>query len=47
MSRAEENREASPLLGDLTAEFDFTQAPRAPMVLPVCPNTDLTPQPTC
>ncbi|MBV9605143.1 MAG: hypothetical protein JO027_08550 [Solirubrobacterales bacterium] len=40
-------RENSPILGDLTADFDFTQAPRAPMILPVCPATDLTPQPTC
>jgi phospholipase C len=40
-------RENSPILGDLTADFDFTQAPRPPLVLPVCPSTDLTPQPTC
>ena len=40
-------REASPLLGDLTADFDFTQTPRAPMTLPVCPSTDLTPAPSC
>ncbi len=40
-------RENSPILGDLSADFDFTQSPRPPMVLPVCPATDLTPQPTC
>jgi phospholipase C len=40
-------REASPLLGDLTADFDFTQPPRPPMILPVCPSTDLTPKPSC
>jgi phospholipase C len=40
-------REASPLLGDLTADFDFSQPPRAPVILPVCPATDLTPAPTC
>jgi phospholipase C len=40
-------REANPLLGDLTADFDFNQPPRPPLLLPVCPATDLTPQPTC
>jgi phospholipase C len=40
-------RENSPLLGDLTADFDFTQPPRPPMILPVCPTTDLTPKPSC
>jgi phospholipase C len=40
-------REASPLLGDLSADFDFNQPPRPPVVLPVCPGTDLTPQPSC
>ena len=40
-------RENSPMLGDLTADFDFTQPPRPPMILPVCPATDLTPAPTC
>jgi phospholipase C len=40
-------RENSPILGDLTADFDFTQTPRASMILPVCPATDLTPAPTC
>jgi phospholipase C len=40
-------REANPLLGDLSADFDFTQPPRPPMILPVCPTTDLTPTPAC
>ncbi len=30
-------REASPVLGDLSADFDFTQAPRPPLILPVHP----------
>ena len=40
-------REASSQLGDLTSEFNFSQSPRAPVILPVCPTTDLTPTPTC
>jgi phospholipase C len=40
-------REAQPGLGDLTQDFDFTQTPRAPLVLPVCPATDLQPKPSC
>jgi phospholipase C len=40
-------REAASGLGDLSADFDFTQAPRPPLVLPVCPATDLTPAPAC
>jgi phospholipase C len=40
-------RENSQLLGDLTADFDFTQPPRPPLILPVCPSTDLVPQPSC
>jgi phospholipase C len=36
-------REDSPILGDLTADFDFNQAPRPPMILPVNPPTDLIP----
>jgi phospholipase C len=40
-------RETNPLLGDLTADFDFNQQPRPPMILPVCPATDLTPTPSC
>ncbi|MDP9332148.1 MAG: fibronectin type III domain-containing protein [Actinomycetota bacterium] len=35
-------RENTSILGDLTADFDFTQTPRAPMLLPVHPSTTLT-----
>jgi phospholipase C len=31
-------RESSPLLGDLTKEFDFSQKPRAPVILPLNPQ---------
>jgi phospholipase C len=31
-------REASPQLGDLSSDFDFNQAPRAPEILPVHPG---------
>jgi phospholipase C len=34
-------RENAPQLGDLTADFDFGQQPRPPMILPVAPPTDL------
>jgi len=34
-------REDAPQLGDLTADFDFTQTPRSPLILPVTPPTDL------
>jgi phospholipase C len=34
-------RENAPGLGDLTADFDFGQPPRPPVVLPVHPATDL------
>jgi len=34
-------REDSPLLGDLTNDFDFNQEPRPPLVLPEHPSTDL------
>jgi len=34
-------RENAPQLGDLTQDFDFNQAPRAPMLLPVNPQTML------
>ncbi len=40
-------REDSPILGDLQNDFNFTQAPRAPLILPVCPQTALTPKPSC
>jgi phospholipase C len=33
--------------GDVTSDFDFTQTPRAPEILPACPQTALTPAPTC
>ena len=35
-------RENEPLLGDLTQDFDFSQTPRPPFVLPTNPSTDLT-----
>jgi phospholipase C len=34
-------RESNPLLGDLTADFDFSQPPRAPELLAIHPHTDL------
>jgi phospholipase C len=34
-------REANPLLGDLSSDFDFTQAPRPPLILRDHPRTDL------
>jgi phospholipase C len=34
-------RENAPQLGDLRRDFNFTQAPRAPLVLPEHPRTDL------
>jgi phospholipase C len=40
-------REVNSLLGDLSLDFDFTNPPRAPVTLPVCPHTDLTPAPRC
>src|SRR5438128_1067695 len=36
-------REAAPILGDLAADFDFTQPPRPPLLLAVHPPTTLTP----
>jgi phospholipase C len=42
-----EVREANPLLGTLARDFNFAQRPRAPAILPVCPATDLQPQPSC
>jgi phospholipase C len=36
-------REAEPILGDLINDFDFSQPPRAPVILPVHPTTDLIP----
>jgi phospholipase C len=40
-------RENASQLGDLSSEFDFTQQPSAPDILPVCPTTDLTPVDKC
>jgi phospholipase C len=34
-------RETAPQLGDLARDFDFTQTPRPPLVLPTNPRTDL------
>jgi phospholipase C len=34
-------REDVPILGDLASEFDFTQPPRPPLILPVHPTTTL------
>lgn len=34
-------RENAKTLGDLTKDFDFTQPPRPPLVLPTAPHTDL------
>jgi phospholipase C len=38
-------REQMPLLGDLSNDFDFSQAPIPPMVLSEHPKTDLTSRP--
>ena len=39
-------REEAAVLGDLTADFDFTRPPRPPLLLPVHPSTTLvTPSP--
>jgi phospholipase C len=35
-------REAIPILGSLVADFDFSQRPRPPYLLPVFPLTTLT-----
>ncbi len=40
-------REANPLLGNLIKDFNFSQRPRPPLILPVCPATDLKPKPLC
>jgi phospholipase C len=39
-------REDEPILGDLRADFDFDQLPRAPLLLPVKPKTDLIEPPS-
>jgi len=36
-------RENATILGNLTADFNFNQKPRAPMLLPVDPKTTLVP----
>ena len=36
-------REASTTLGDLSSDFDFTQAPRSPMLLPATPLATILP----
>ena len=38
-------REKASILGDLASDFDFTQAPRPPLPLPVHPRTSLTERP--
>jgi phospholipase C len=38
-------RENVSILGNLVSDFDFSQAPRAPMPLPTNPATDLTEPP--
>ena len=40
-------RETKPALGNLVRDFNFDQKPRAPVVLPVCPKTELVPKPHC
>ena len=35
-------RETVPILGDLSADFDFEQQPRPPLILPERPPTTLT-----
>jgi phospholipase C len=44
-------RENKPILGELAKDFDFSQQPRSPFILPVCPKTTLTgvphPAPYC
>jgi phospholipase C len=40
-------RESKPQLGSLAADFNFSQQPRPPILLPVCPSTDLKPRPAC
>ncbi len=40
-------RESLPALGNLLRDFNFTQPPRRPVILPVCPASDLRPRPSC
>jgi hypothetical protein len=34
-------REDAPQLGNLVKDFDFSQKPRPPLILPLYPKTDL------
>ena len=40
-------RESLRILGSLQRDFSFSQRPRSPVMLPVCPATDLKPTPKC
>jgi len=40
-------RENNPMLGNLMKDFDFSQRPQPPMVLPVQPKTTLVENPPC
>ncbi|MCL5005571.1 MAG: alkaline phosphatase family protein [Acidobacteria bacterium] len=40
-------REDSPMLGNLVKDFDFSQPPRPPLLLPVHPKTTLVENPPC
>jgi len=40
-------RENSPLIGNLMEDFDFSQQPRSPLILPVNPKTTLVENPPC
>jgi phospholipase C len=40
-------RDSVQVLGNLERDFNFRQRPRAPLLLPVCPRTDLRPKPHC
>ncbi len=40
-------RESLPLLGDLASDFNFSHHPRRPVILSVCPATDLRPKHPC
>jgi phospholipase C len=40
-------RDSVKVLGNLQRDFNFRQRARAPLLLPVCPTTDLRPKPHC
>jgi phospholipase C len=40
-------RENNPLAGNLLSDFNFSQPPGPPVILPVCPRSDLVPAPKC